>query len=254
MKHFISCLGIAGTGKSTFGSNYYKKLYNVKNDYFERSDQSLSFTKGIWMISDEERRKIPQYITKDILDVEGFQVDQINSWKYVMIIAFLSSELIIFKGKERFDDVGKIIKIIQIGLKKMKKLNMPRILKIIYIQTTIKEPIEPIEKLLEKFKYDKNIFNNIKFKYIYLPQISISGKNQELMKYKDYNNAFEEILKNLLNVTYKYNSVSSLKNYIDSFNLALNGNIEFYNQQIFKDIEIDFDGIYSKKEEEKKKN
>jgi hypothetical protein len=73
------------------------------------------------------------------------------------------------------------------------------------------------------------------------------------MKYKDYNNAFEEILNNLLNETYKYNSVSSLKNYIDSFNLALNGNIEFYNQQIFKDIEIDFNGIYSKKEEEKRK-
>ena len=70
------------------------------------------------MISDEERRKIPQYIAKDILDVDGFHVDQINSWKYVMIIVFLSSELIIFKGKERFDDVVKIIKIIQIGQKK----------------------------------------------------------------------------------------------------------------------------------------
>ena len=57
------------------------------------------------MISDEERRKIPQYIAKDILDVDGFHVDQINSWKYVMIIVFLSSELIIFKEKERFDDV-----------------------------------------------------------------------------------------------------------------------------------------------------
>ena len=72
------------------------------------------------MISDEERRKIPQYIAKDILDVDGFHVDQINSWKYVMIIVFLSSELIIFKGKERFDDVVKIIKIIQIGQKKWK--------------------------------------------------------------------------------------------------------------------------------------
>ena len=52
----------------------------------------------------------------------------------------------------------------------MKKLNIPRILKIIYIQTTINKPIESIEKLLEGFKYDKNIFNNIKFKYIYLPK------------------------------------------------------------------------------------
>ena len=39
------------------------------------------------MISDEERKKIPKYIYKDILDVEGFKVDDSKSWKYVMIIA-----------------------------------------------------------------------------------------------------------------------------------------------------------------------
>ena len=29
---FIACIGQPGVGKSTFGSNYYKKLYKVKND------------------------------------------------------------------------------------------------------------------------------------------------------------------------------------------------------------------------------
>ena len=57
IKQFISCLGNPGSGKSSFSSNYYKELYYVKNDYFEISKQSLSFTKGIWMISDEERKK-----------------------------------------------------------------------------------------------------------------------------------------------------------------------------------------------------
>ena len=44
---FLACLGSPGSGKSTFCSNYYKKLYNVKNDYFEPSNEDLSFTKGI---------------------------------------------------------------------------------------------------------------------------------------------------------------------------------------------------------------
>ena len=49
---FISCLGPLCSGKSTFCSNYYKKLFKVKNDYFESSGEELTFTKGIWLISD----------------------------------------------------------------------------------------------------------------------------------------------------------------------------------------------------------
>ena len=126
---FISCIGQPGVGKSTFGSNYYKKLYNVKNDYFESSDGIETFTKGIWMISDEERRKIPEYINRDFLDVEGFQVDDSISWKYVMAIGFLSTDLIILNNKPRYDEVKKMIKIIEKSLKKMQQMNIPRIIK-----------------------------------------------------------------------------------------------------------------------------
>ena len=78
---FIACLGQPGVGKSTFGSNFYKQLYRVKNNYFESSDDIENFTKEIWMLTDEERRKIPEYIYRDILDVEEFQIDDPNSWK-----------------------------------------------------------------------------------------------------------------------------------------------------------------------------
>ena len=177
INNFIACLGQSGEGKSTFGSNYYKTLYKVKNDYFESSDGFVTFTKGIWMISDEERRKIPKYINRDFLDVEGFQVDDPKSWKYVMIIAFLSTDLIIFNNKPRYDEVKKMLGIIENSLKKMRKLNIPRILKVIYIQTIIKPKNQnPIEELLETLGYDKKnkkIFQNIKFKYIYLPYVSL---------------------------------------------------------------------------------
>ena len=244
---FIACIGQPGVGKSTFGSNYYKKLYKVKNDYFESSDGIETFTKGIWMITNEERRKIPEYISRDFLDVEGFQIDDPNSWKYVMIIAFLSTDLIILNNQARYDEVKKMIKIIEKSLKKMQQMNIPRILKRIYIQTIKESKNQIIEELLENFEYDKKVFQMIKFQYIYLPFIPIEGKEKELMKYPKYKKSFEEII-NLLNNTNKYNSVDSLMNYIDSFNDAINGNTLFNNQLILKDIEIDFNGVYSRYE------
>ena len=249
---FIACLGQPGMGKSTFGSNYYKKLYRVKNDYFKSSDGIETFTKGIWMITDEERRKIPEYINRDFLDVEGFQIDDNKSWKYVMIIAFLCTDLIILNNKPRYDEVKKMIKIIENSLKRMQQMNIPRILKIIYIQTIKKSKKQiPIEELLENFGYDKNIFRMIKFKYIYLPFIPIDEKENELMKYPKYYKNFEKIL-NILNETNKYNSVASLMNSIDNFNEAINGNILFNNQTILKDIEIDFNGVYNRYEKKLK--
>ena len=149
-----------------------------------------------------------------------------------------------------------MIKIIENSLKRMRKLNIPRILKVIYIQT-IKKPEnqKSIEELLETFGYDKNIFQMIKFKYIYLPYISIEeGKKKDLMKYPNYKLNFENFLKTLNNNKTKYNSVASLMNFIDMFNDAINGKALFNNQTILKDIETDFNGVYSRYEKKRKVN
>ena len=53
------------------------------------------------MISEEERGKIQEYINNDILDVEGFECDKIESFKFVHIIAFLSTDLIILNRNPR---------------------------------------------------------------------------------------------------------------------------------------------------------
>ena len=78
---FIACFGPPGSSKSTFYSNYYKIIYKAKNNYFEPSEEYESFTKGIWIVNEADRRKIPIAIKKDLLDVEGFRADQIKDLK-----------------------------------------------------------------------------------------------------------------------------------------------------------------------------
>lgn len=246
IKNFISCIGPPGSGKSTFGSNYYKKLYKVKNNYFEPSGGYLTHTKGIWMISDEERRKITEYTYKDILDVEGFQVDDSKSWKYVIIIAFLSTDLVVLNGNSRWEDVKKMMKIIENGLKRMQKMKIPSILKNIYFLADKKDEIS-VEKLLEILDCDKETFKMIKFQKLYLPY-NHERRGTDLLEYSEYSYNFENILE-ILNATEKhYNSVSSLINHIDMFNEALNGYTLFNSQTILEDIKLDFNGIYNRNE------
>ena len=242
VKNFIACVGAPGSGKSTFASNYYKYLYHVKNDYFESSISELTYTKGIWMVSEQERRRIPEYINNDILDVEGFEVDEKKSFEYIMVIAFLSTDLIILNKEGRLINVNKILNITQNYLLKMIELNLPIILKNIYIQTTRKS-FKPMEELLEMFKINRTIFGEINFEYIYLP--NIPGEPKELMEIEEYRFYFEKII-NKLNNTNDYNSVSSLREYIDDFNKAIKLDKLFKNQNIFKDIKNEFEGVYNK--------
>ena len=249
INYFIACLGTPGSGKSTFASNYYKKLYNVKNDYFEISKSHKSFTEGIWMISDKERRKIPKYIFKDMLDVEGFKIQEKKSWKYINVIAFLATDLLILNNDRRLDDVGSILQIIENCLKEMKRMNIPIILQVIYIQIKDIENSPSKEELSQMFKIDMNIFIGIKFQYIKLPRIHKPSK--ELLKYSDYKKCFEDIL-DLLNKPNNCNAVTSLIKYIDSFNKVINDETYFNSQAIIKDIENNFYGLYNIKENELK--
>ena len=244
---FLACIGPPGAGKSTFCSNYYKILYKVKNNYFESSEGFVSFTKGIWVVSDAERRKIPVVIKRDLLDVEGFRVDEAKSWKYVMIIAFLSTDLLILNRNARFDDIKQVLKIIGNSLERMKKHKLPRILKKIYIQMTNLKKMKKvkIEEFLEQLDYKKSQFEGITFEYMYLPTIKSDYEN--VLDDPEYQKYFNNVLK-LLNKTKLYNSVTSLINFIDDFNQTINGNTGFNSQTILKDIELDFNGVYSRYE------
>lgn len=86
------------------------------------------------MLKESERMNIKGKIERDILDYEGFQVDEIKSWKYFMIISFICSEIIILNRNTRLDDTKKVLNIIKNSLLKMKESNIPKLLKKIYIQ------------------------------------------------------------------------------------------------------------------------
>ena len=86
------------------------------------------------MLKESERMNIKGKIERDILDYEGFQVDEIKSWKYFMIISFICSEIIILNRNTRLDDTKKVLNIIKNSLLKMRESNIPKLLKKIYIQ------------------------------------------------------------------------------------------------------------------------
>lgn len=93
----------------------------------------------------------------------------------------------------------------------------------------------------------------INFNFIYLPNIQLkSVEKEDLLKYSDYKNSFTKIL-DLLNAPSKYNSVTSLIDYIDNFNKVVNGKIIFKSQNIYEDIKTDFNGVYKTYEQKKKK-
>ena len=79
---FIACIGKPGQGKSSLCSAYYKVFYGINKEIFSISNSPTSFTsftKGLWILKREERQKIKQNIIKDIIDVEGFQVDDLST-------------------------------------------------------------------------------------------------------------------------------------------------------------------------------
>ena len=112
------------------------------------SNSTLSFTKGLWILKQRERKNIRQNIFKEIIDVEGFQVDEVSTWKYIMIVAFISTDIIIVNRSDRMDDVKKILSIIWNSLEKMKKLGLPKLLKAIWVQFDDEDKINIFQDIM----------------------------------------------------------------------------------------------------------
>lgn len=251
----IGVLGPPGAGKSSLCCAYYKFLFSFDNKHFEMSTSGVSFTKGIWILKESERRKIKANIDRDIIDVEGFQVDDIKSWKYIMIISFICSEIIILNRNPRLDETKKVLNIIKNSLKKMQESKIPKILKTIYIQIDDEEDIGKFNYKLKETGYEPNSIEGVTIKPIYIPNIHkkiLKKNNNNILEIEDYKTDVSESLQNLLNEKSTFQSISSFIKYIDSLNMALDGKMNFDDQGIIKDLEEEYNNCYLCWESKKK--
>ena len=246
---FIACIGRPGQGKSSLCSAYYKIFYGIDKEIFSISNSTLSFTKGLWILKESIRQTIKQNIIKDIIDVEGFQVDDLSTWKYIMIVAFIATDIIIVNQGCRMDDVKKILSITWNSLDKMKKLGLPKILKNIWIQLDDEDIIQQFEEILisidnssEKWKE-----KGIKLNVFYIGEVTksdlkkVKGNILKVEHYlEDAKAAFEQILK-----LPKYESVAALLSHIDNFNNTMNGKDTFNMDNIKEALENDFNSSFA---------
>ena len=144
---YIACVGHPGQGKSSLFNAFYKTLYGINKELFYVNNSFCSFTKGILILKEREKQNIKQNIDKDIIDVEGFQVDEVSTWNYIMIVAFISTDIIIV-NRDRMDDVKKILSIIWNSLEKMKKLVLPKLLKEIWVQLDDEDKINTFQDIM----------------------------------------------------------------------------------------------------------
>ena len=251
----LGVLGPPGAGKSSLCCAYYKIKYNMDNAYFQMSSSGLSFTKGIWILKEEERMKIKENIDRDILDVEGFQVDDIKSWKYVMVISFICSEIIILNRNTRLDDTKKVLNIIKNSLAKMRDSNIPKILKTIYIQIDDEEEIPNFNRKLEEIGYNPNSIESITIKPIYIPTFdkkTLKKHGGNILNVEDYITDVKQSLQNLSD-TKNEQSISNFIKYIDNLNMALDGKMNFDAQGIIQDLREEYDVCYETWKNKRKK-
>ena len=251
----LGVLGPPGAGKSSLCCAYYKIKYNMDNAYFQMSSSGLSFTKGIWILKEEERMNIKENIDKDILDVEGFQVDDIKSWKYVMVISFICSQIIILNRNTRLDDTKKVLNIIKNSLAKMRDSNIPKILKTIYIQIDDEEEIPNFNRKLEEIGYNPNSIESITIKPIYIPTFdkkTLKKHGGNILNVEDYITDVKQSLQNLSD-TKNEQSISNFIKYIDNLNMALDGKMNFDAQGIIQDLREEYDVCYETWKNKRKK-
>lgn len=92
-RYLVAVVGPPGAGKSTTCNTLYHIAFGSKASFFEPSANPTSFTKGLWLLSKDARKNLPADINWECVDMEGFQVDLMSSWKMAMVLCVLSGML-----------------------------------------------------------------------------------------------------------------------------------------------------------------
>ena len=246
---FIACIGQPGHGKSSLCSAFYKIFFGINKEIFNIS-WSCS-TKGLWIIKESIRQSIKENIIKDIIDVEGFQDDELSKWKYIMIVAFIATDIIIVNRnyRYRYDYWKKILNFIWYSLEKMDNLGLSKMVKNIWIQIYDEEDIQKFGEIMDSIdnspkKWEKK---GIKLNIFYIDEVSkkdLKKVKGNILEVEDYVIQAKEVFEKILNLP-EYESISTLLPYIDNFNNVMNGKDSFNKEYIEDIIKKDFTNAYT---------
>jgi len=244
----IACIGQHGQGKSSLCSAFYKIFYGIDKEIFTISNSTLNFRKGLMVIKESIRQTIKENIIKDIIDTEGFKVDDLSTWKYIMIVVFIATDIIIVNRKTCMDDVKNILSIVWNSLDKMNNLGLPKMLKNIWIQIDDEENVQKFGEIMYSIdnstkKWEKKGIKLNSFLLKSVEKEALRNAKNNILEIEFYleqaKEAFEKILNSEKNV-----SISTIIPFIDNFNIIMNA-IETFNNDKFKKIENDFKISYS---------
>ena len=245
---YIACVGKPGQGKSSLCNAFYKTLYWINKELFYISNSTFSFTKSLWILKEREKQNIKQNIDKDIIDVEGFQVDDVSTWNYIMIAAFISAGIIIVNRSDHMDNVKEILDIIWNSLDIMKILGLPRLLKAIWVQFDNEDKINIFRDIMNLIG---NSTEKWKEKGIKLYHILIETvEKMFILECESYLEQVKKEFEKVLRISIS-ESVSTLLPYIDNFNNILNRKDKYIMDNIKEELKKDFENAYSIIEKEK---
>ena len=166
-----------------------------------------------------------------------------------MIVAFISTDIIIVNRSDRMDDVKKILSIIWNSLEKMKKLGLPKLLKAIWVQLYDEEKINTFQDIINSIDNSSEKWNEKGIKLY--PILLEAVEKKELKKAKGNILECESYLEQVKSVFEQVQginlseSVSTLLTHIDNFNNTLNGKDTFNMDNIKEELKKDFETAYS---------
>jgi hypothetical protein len=138
IQHFggvASIIAHPGQGKSRLASAVYNIMRGTNEPYFKVSESAVSYTKGVWRLSDDYKLKASSNDTIDILDVEGLQKE--NSVYYLLVSVVVLSKAIILLSRERVNK--EALGVLEIAFKMLATLGIALKKPTIFIQAKMDE-------------------------------------------------------------------------------------------------------------------
>lgn len=135
-KSFVALMGPPGAGKSTLSNTfvYCQQSKPERMLFFQPNDGYESFTKGVWMLSKETKRKLTYDSDWELLDMEGFQDSSKPCWTMAMVLSVLAEVVVFCSRDARADVLLKAAAVFAMGMKCCEQLSMPFITKQVFIQ------------------------------------------------------------------------------------------------------------------------